>query len=50
MANCPKCGKRLDSEDYVLEDDILIPSYFTLGNRAMPISCKHCGTLLGFRT
>jgi predicted nucleic-acid-binding Zn-ribbon protein len=47
MAKCPKCGNILKPDDYVLED-FRIPTYFTMGNRAVPIFCKHCETLLGF--
>ncbi|MDA8142598.1 MAG: hypothetical protein M0T81_01290 [Thermoplasmatales archaeon] len=50
MAKCPKCGKKLIPEDYVLEEDTRIPSYFTMGNKAIPVSCRHCETLLGFKS
>ena len=50
MAKCPKCGKKLENDDYVLEENVKIPAYLTMGNRAVPISCRHCETLLGFRS
>jgi predicted nucleic-acid-binding Zn-ribbon protein len=51
MAICPKCGKVLEKEsDYVIERNIKLelPGFFDIGSKAFPVSCRYCGTILGF--
>jgi hypothetical protein len=52
MAICPKCGKVLEKEsDYVIEKNIKLELPGILGiasSKAFPVSCRYCGTILGF--
>ena len=49
MAKCPKCGRELEESDYVAEKiKIKIPYVMSAGTFGVPVSCKYCGTLLGF--
>jgi len=49
MAKCPKCGRDLGESDYVAEKiKIKIHYVMSTGTFGVPISCKYCGTLLGF--
>jgi|ACXL01.1.fsa_nt_gi ribosomal protein S27E len=50
MVKCPKCGKTLEADDYIVDIENMIPLYFTIASKATPISCKHCDTLLGFKS
>jgi len=49
VAKCPKCGRELEESDYVAEKiKIKIPYVMSAGTFGVPVSCRYCGTLLGF--